>query len=63
MNIDEEFEMQHRGKSGQEIRQVGQDSDDSAELERRVEPNDTETSKVPSRQLDVSRQNNERGRC
>jgi len=60
MNIDEEFEMQHRGKSGQEIRQ---DSDDNAELERRVEPNNTETSKVPSRQLDVSRQNNERGRC
>lgn len=60
MNNDEGFEMQHRGKSGQEIRH---DSDDNAELERRVEPNNTETSKVPSRQLDVSRQNNARGRC
>jgi hypothetical protein len=51
MNADEGFEMQHRGKSGQEIRQ---NSDANAELGRSIAPNNTENSKDPSRQLDVS---------
>jgi hypothetical protein len=52
MSADEGFELQHRGKSGQEIRRS---SDDSAELGRGVvATNNTEASKVPSRQLDVS---------
>jgi hypothetical protein len=50
MNADEGFEMQHRGKACQEIRQS---SDHNAELGRGIEANNMETSKVPSRQLDV----------
>lgn len=55
MNADEGFEMQHRGKSGQEIRQ---NSDSNAELGTSTVPDNTEDSKVPSRQLDVSRLGN-----
>ena len=47
--------MQHRGKSGQEIRQ---NSDSNAELGTSNVPDNTEDSKVPSRQLDVSRLGN-----
>jgi hypothetical protein len=50
MSADEGFELQHRGKTGQEIRLS---SDDNAEFGRSNEANNTETSKVPSRQLDV----------
>jgi len=51
MNMDEGFEMQHRGKTGQETRQS---SDDNVERGRGTEADNTEVSKVPSRQLDVS---------